>query len=470
MNQSNNWKCAYYLKKGLSHVRAETACQDSINIYTGETIIAAALCDGLGSLQYSEVAAKITTKTVCEFFKACEKQMKKILGSVETLKEFKEDLLAQIKENIYRAAEQAELNVSDMDCTLTFVCIHKPLKKILIGRVGDSAVCLIKEKESICYNDGNVSANGTSTVMDEDAVNNLELYMIDGKKENIYGILMTSDGLENELYMKRSNHVNKIAEQYLNAVSCSNSLEEAQKRIGERINKLAENPKSGFDDDISLVALSCVDQEITLPKDPTWLCSCGERNSLHDTYCRNCHNDFSKLYRNVVFKEYGGKTAFFEWINQHPEKEKELISQSVVPEMNHPKVDIEPQKTEQGDKVKVARQESTYSNKKRKRKSRTGFIVVLCILCLALGVFVGAFGMKLQMSDQINELEQSVQRLENQVTDLSDEVENSVKEVLENDSDSTYNIIQEEDLPSQDKENTYQPIEGESYDYGVYER
>ena len=118
--------------------------------------------------------------------------------------------------------------------------------------------------------------------------------------------------------------------------------------------------------------------------------------------------------------------------------------------------------------MKVARQESTYSNKKR--KSRTGFIVVLCILCLALGVFVGAFGMKLQMSDQINELEQSVQRLENQVTDLSDEVENSVKEVLENDSDSTYNIIQEEDLPSQDEENTYQPIEGESYDYGVYER
>jgi hypothetical protein len=48
-----------------------------------------------------------------------------------------------------------------MDCTLVFVYIIKNESKAIIGRLGDSAICVFGENDSIALNDGNKSANGT---------------------------------------------------------------------------------------------------------------------------------------------------------------------------------------------------------------------------------------------------------------------------------------------------------------------
>lgn len=318
------WRYASYKQKGLSHLKDGTNCQDNTCVVETKDYIVAALADGLGSLKYSEIASDVATKSICKAFENlnCSK------------KELSNYLLQCVVENIQQEADARGIAIKEMDCTLVFVYINKKESKAIIGRLGDSAICVFGENNSIALNDGNKSANGTSAVLDRDAIENFTINLIDCKKEKIKGFILSSDGLENILYMKGSNSVNKAAEEYFNTLVTSTfpNLE-----LRQKIFKLVNVSGSPFDDDISIIVIGCNDEAISLPEDATWLCKCGCRNPLYATYCINCNSDFTILYENVKFKEYGGKAAFFKKINQNPEKEKRLLGIGNVTGLVRPK-------------------------------------------------------------------------------------------------------------------------------------
>lgn len=425
MGSSNQWNYTYYIQKGVSHQLAKTQCQDSITIFEDQTSIIFVLADGLGSLPYSEIAAKTATETARVFL---QKHARYHISGVseDHFLELRKNIIEELKLRIQQEAQKREIPVSKMDCTLTFAHIFKKNDLILFGRLGDSAVCLIGEDKATSYNDGNTSANGTTTVMEKDAYQNLEIHLIDAEKEKIKAIILTSDGLENEIYMKRSDHVNQIASYYVNSIINSSYLEKSQIRenaaniIRERIKKLTSAKNTPFDDDISIVVASCFDKEIQLPTDPTWLCSCGTRNQLQDTYCKNCQNDFSKIYKNVVFKEYGGKAAFFEWINQHPEKERELIGQMSSPkgEPGIPEFD--------SDAIHYEIDPNSIRKRpvrKRKRKIKHSLLLLSYPVVLVIGILLGSFLFSINVSDQLQSLTNEMENIRLQINDLQKEME-----------------------------------------------
>ena len=318
------WKYITYIKKGLSHEQSGTECQDSVQIQENANWLVAALADGLGSLKYSDVAANAATEAICQ----------QLLEEKATI--FDNGSNAQLHQKIMKCVVSAVekktnllgISKSQVDCTLVFVGIHKSSNRAIVGRLGDSAVCIIKEKDSIAINDSNKSANGTNAVLDQDASEHLDIQFHDIIKENILGFILSSDGLDNELYMKGSDHVRKATELYFNALCNDTSDEGATQIIADRIRKLTSMKDSPFDDDISLAIMSCADRKIDLPEDPTWLCSCGARNNLQNTYCHKCNQDFSILYQNIRFRDYGGKAAFFAQINKKPDEEKRIIGMS----------------------------------------------------------------------------------------------------------------------------------------------
>lgn len=312
------WKKLKYLQKGISHVQNGTNCQDSVLIFENEDCIVASLADGLGSLKYSEVAAQTATETVCNFFF----ELKNPFEKFDTKEDLAQHILDAVVMNIQDKANVMGVPLNEMDCTLVFVCVLKRPKQAIIGRLGDSAICVIAENKAIAINDGNKSANGTNAIFDNDAIENFDIKTLDLEEKNIYGFILSSDGLENELYMKGSDHVNKIAELYFNAWFIN---DDPVSVIEKRIAKLTEIEDTPFDDDISLAILSRSDKEISLPEDPKWLCTCGFRNHLQTTYCQRCHKDFSVLYKNICFRDYGGKAAFFTEINKDPDEEMRII-------------------------------------------------------------------------------------------------------------------------------------------------
>lgn len=329
------WKKIKYLQKGVSHAQNGTNCQDSVLIFENEDCIVAALADGLGSLKYSEVAAQTATETVCK----CFSELNNPLEQFETKEDLAKHILDAAVMNIQEKAVEIGVPLNEMDCTLMFVCVLKTTNYAIIGRLGDSAVCVIAQSKSSAINDGNKSANGTNAILDKDAIEHFDIQIIDLDKNNIYGFILSSDGLENELYMKGSDHVNKTAELYFNAWFTS---DDPVTVIADRIAKLTEIERTPFDDDISVAVLSRADEVIILPADPKWLCTCGFRNHLQTTYCQQCHKDFSVLYQNIRFRDYGGKAAFFTEINKDPDEEMRIIgmkTKSAVLKQDNPSVE-----------------------------------------------------------------------------------------------------------------------------------
>lgn len=315
------WKYVSYFQKGISHIKSATNCQDSVLVKENENGIIAALADGLGSLKYSEIAAQTVTETVCDCF--LRASFPNNFNSEKFKTSLRDALITEIKKSLSQKASEANISSKDMDCTLVFVYVSKSINQAIAGRLGDSAICVIKESNSIAINDSNKSANGTNAILDDDSNEHLDLFVYNLDTENIYGFILTSDGLDNELYMKGSSHVNKAAELYFNSI-CTDP-QSGRKAIEDAIEKLTFDENSPFDDDISIAVLSRASKPISFGNDPTWLCSCGARNRLQDTYCQKCNKDFTVLYSGIRFKDYGGKAAFFTKINENPDEERKLV-------------------------------------------------------------------------------------------------------------------------------------------------
>lgn len=317
----SEWKYTSYVQKGLSHEKSGSTCQDSVIVKEDEYCIVAALADGLGSLKKSDIAASEATQAVWKYFTSVGKN-KLVLNSEERQKEFAQNIVQSITQVIKDKAMELGTPTSAMDCTLVFVYISKIHNYAITGRLGDSAICVIAQENSVVISDSAASANGTNAILDKDAPEHMKITAWNIEADKILGFILTSDGLENELYRKGSAYVNKSAEYYFNAVAVS---PEPESKIAKRIQKLTAIKESPFDDDISIAVISRATDAISLPNDPTWLCSCGSRNRLQDTYCRHCGMDFVALYKNIRFREYGGKTAFFMEINQRPREEAKLV-------------------------------------------------------------------------------------------------------------------------------------------------
>lgn len=458
------WKYTSYLKKGVSHEKAGTVCQDSVLIKEDEYCIVAALSDGLGSLKYSDVAANTATETICNLFKNCKD--KRLIDADKN--QLRSQLVDAVAGCIKQKAAEMGVQVSMMDCTLMFVYISKVHNYAIAGRLGDSAVCVIQSDDAVSLNDGNSSANGTCAVLDSDAADHLDLSCWDITKDRIEGFVLTSDGLDNVLYMKGSAHVNKVTEEYFNAITTSS---EPQKTIAAKIAELTSEDDTPFDDDISIAVISRATHPIPFANDPTWLCICGARNRLQDTYCIQCKSDFTNIYKNIRFKEYGSKTAFFLEINKYPEQEREVVgirsTKPIQPEVpfrrsgaassNSKRIE-RPVKYRQDDtfiiptgqghrnqpqneiaatgyhdyesnyrtnevKETVPKDESSHNLKQAQNDYRK-FLAIVAVCCLIIGGITGDFIARIGLSKKIDDLNASISGIIVEVHTPSEEVRN----------------------------------------------
>lgn len=301
------------LRTGTSHKK----CQDYVELIENEHSIVAALSDGVGSLDYSEIAAKTTVKTLCENLS----NISDIKSSYKNEEEFKKYVVSIVNNAIEVEARKNYFDLDKMDCTSVFLYISKTNKYALIGTLGDSALISINsDGSSKVYSEGGSLANGTSTVRGKNAISNLHISQVSLEKNDIAGFVLTSDGLDGEIYAKGSPYAYENCECYFNALLRDN---DAEKLINKRLDEITRN--SNFDDDISLAIIRLNDKNVKFSPNPTWLCSCGARNILENTLCFKCYNDFLDLYGSIDFSKMGGKHKYFKKLNADPRKEREVV-------------------------------------------------------------------------------------------------------------------------------------------------
>ena len=287
------WRYTSYIQRGLSHIRRDTECQDAVNIRENEACIIAALADGLGSLPYSRIAAETAVQEICRFFLGLEKRLQE-----ENTDQLKHDLLLRVQQAVQEKAEKETISISMMDCTICFAYICKKDGWAVSGYLGDGAVLIFTDQGVQRQSDNNISANGTCALMDRNAEANFEIHFWNPAETAVLGFILTSDGLEGELYLKALTNVKQIAADYFNVLVLD---ENPEKWLKDKIEALTA--AGGFEDDISIAVLSRANAPVTLAPDPTWLCSCGARNQLQHTYCCKCGMDFTYLYQHICFED-----------------------------------------------------------------------------------------------------------------------------------------------------------------------
>ena len=303
----SNWKFTTYTQRGINH----SVCQDRVKIYEDKHRLIACLCDGLGSLNNSHIAAEVTVNTVIETFR-------ELSAAKSGDKQIKSTLVDKIQSRLQETADEKGISPVSMDCTLLFVCLFKQQDIAVIGNLGDSALCMIGKSDARLYCENSIHSDGTRAVQDEDAEQHLNMKTVK-LRDSVQGFLLTSDGLENEIYFKGLDYVSKGAELYFNAVLA----EDPKSVIADRVKSLTADPDTIFYDDISVAVLSRAEAPVCLPEEPTWPCVCGNNNPLYESFCTKCGRDFLDVYRNVDLK--GDKTHFFRRLQRDPEKREQLL-------------------------------------------------------------------------------------------------------------------------------------------------
>ena len=306
-------------RRGTSHKKKDTPCQDMAAFKENDEVIVAVLSDGLGQFEYSGIAATAITLAISTYLMKYDyRQLNEDSLKVEILNECKQE--------ITKYSEKLKINVSQMDCTLLFIVLFKNGRKFIFGQLGDGAICIVRSNQglqAIALNDGlKASSNLTKTVLSGDALDYFNLRMYPAS--DFVGFFLTTDGLENELYSK-AGKVKKMVEWYFNLIS-QNDKSVCEIEIQKRWDELTSDEKFGFTDDMSLIAIVRPGIQIELPEDATWLCACRHRNRLESSRCEKCGKDFLKVYKGVNFKQNGGsKQSFFTTINADPQKELSIL-------------------------------------------------------------------------------------------------------------------------------------------------
>lgn len=328
-------------RQGSSHAKSGVPCQDAAWTEKTEFAVTAALCDGLGSLEYSQIAARAAA---CAAARLVSSRISEILAErgclflrEQELEALRRDVLAGAREAVSEEAERFGLSSSEMDCTLLLACLTLDGQWVLFGQLGDGAVCAIQKNRGVLLrareNPNRATSNETATVCSPDAEKwfDLQLFPFKTAGRPLDGFLLTTDGLQNEIY-SRAGNVLRRAEWYANAVSALGT-DKCTEAIAARWDTLASDERFGFTDDMSLIAVVRRGVVFELPEDVNWLCACGRRNRLESSRCESCGKDFLRVYKGVNFKAMPvSKRAFFARLNEDPAEElRVLLDHSTYP-------------------------------------------------------------------------------------------------------------------------------------------
>jgi hypothetical protein len=180
---------------GSSHIRAGTTCQDSASCIElairDEQALLAVVSDGAGSAEYSAIGSRL----VVECFARCAIAHLRANQCVEIItKELVLDWLDNVRDHIFRSAEQRAIKPRDMAATLVGTIVF--LNRAIVCHVGDGA-CVLRKKEASEWKVASWPANGeyanSTYFVTDDPEPNLQFYSLEGEFNEV---AIFSDGIE----------------------------------------------------------------------------------------------------------------------------------------------------------------------------------------------------------------------------------------------------------------------------------
>ena len=204
------WRHAQGLVTGNDHVEANLPCQDNLYYLANNGIHVLAVSDGAGSKQYSQYGSEIATKAVCEYLLEefdnlyiSSELYGKSKGEIEEAQKLvKESIFNYVKRKIMAKADELQVPLDELACTLLFVA--KKDEKVIIGHIGDGVIAGLFNSGThemlrvLSHPENGEQINITFFMTDPDAIEHFRITT--EKYNNLTGIMLMSDGPEEVLY------------------------------------------------------------------------------------------------------------------------------------------------------------------------------------------------------------------------------------------------------------------------------
>lgn len=293
----NNWFIHPYLSTGLYHKSRQLPCQDALRHVNTSKLVLAVAADGVSFLSNSHIAANAAAESLVAWF---QDRAEAPMTPDATIRAIREDLIPLLRTKTLEAARAHHILDDTLDCNLSFAAILPAAGFAIWGVLGDGAVCVFSKDRSAVYSSTvSETANGTETIMQPDAAQCIQLHHCTLSDKKLLGFMVTTDGLENEIYLRNSSSMCKRAEYYFNAM-LSPSEQARKSAVDALLNELSDD----FDDDRSLAIISNATrtEPVALTSDSTWLCTCGCRNPMDAPICGVCYLSYQELYSSADTK------------------------------------------------------------------------------------------------------------------------------------------------------------------------
>ncbi len=435
----SGWKIYRHCQIGTRHLRGNEPCQDAVRTVENGDIAAAVVSDGVSFYPNSHYASESAVKTCCGWI-----LNNKDILPISEINDIREDLYSALRENL---SELSQKTGYDFDCNLAFVCVFKERNIAIIGNIGDAAVCVINDSgNSRVLSTTGAGANSTDGILSskDSQVLNVQKILLE---DSDVGFIATTDGLEDAIYAKGSTVPKKRAEKFFN-ISLS---DEPEQNLQAEINRFVDLDVT-HDDDIGVAILSRTEIPVTLEADPTWLCTCGERNTFGTNYCKSCKADYLTVYENV---DFGGETPseFFRRINKNSELEASLLPKVKKPvfegDSNYTPIDsheIEKNSKPEGDEKM---QENSVAEAKTEKKNWTIPLALgisaasLCVVLASVCIMGAVLSNQKIFNERLNELRVMQSQL---IETVSNDSEFDPAKGYKIDGDNTFITLKNGDL------------------------
>lgn len=192
------WKTLSYEVIGKSHIKANKVCQDKTFTLTSNNVLVAALADGAGSCEFSDVGAIIACKSICNYLSNNFDELIQIDNANEVIAK----IINYVCDSLMQKAENMKCDIEKLSSTLLCVAIKND--DVIVFHVGDGLIAGVKnfELKTLTMPDNGEFANATYFVTSPRAYEKARL--LKGKTEGFQGFALMSDGSSASLYNKKT--------------------------------------------------------------------------------------------------------------------------------------------------------------------------------------------------------------------------------------------------------------------------
>ena len=222
------WKAVQAAVRGRGHALADIPCQDKTHVLEMSDALTAALADGAGSAEHSELGAECVTRTICQLLtNNFDRYFETDDASFVAV-----EMLDVLKQDLSNVASEVNCEIRDLASTLLAVAVKD--RHFIAMHLGDGVIgCLDGEELKVLSPpDNGEFINETTFVTSIDAIVHLRLSK--GELDNLSAFILMSDGTAAGFYQRRTQTLTPVIKRLIHAVKLM-AIDEVETALVENI-------------------------------------------------------------------------------------------------------------------------------------------------------------------------------------------------------------------------------------------